>query len=658
MKNQKFKLFVIILLCFWGVGISAQQNELTSCEWRFSGHIGDYVDRIANQRILNLENWNTIYPETEDAFRLREDDHNYPKNGEWRGEFWGKYMLSAIAACRYYHSDELKSRIAVAVKGLLSTQEANGYIGTYSHPDFVKGDNWNVWCHKYTLWGLVEAYSLLKDPVILKSAERFANHLIQAVGPNAEDIIQTGNFYGMPSCSILYPMVQLYNATGNRKYLDYSEYIVTQWSKHPAGLPEILNNGLKSVAVHNWSSKIDPSSWAKGYELTSCVEGLLELYKVTKNPSYFAAVKNIHREMVKYERSPVGSVSFDDKFVGSTSLINTISEICDVVYWNRLSYDLFQQTGDEQYVAEIERTFYNSLLCAFNPSGDWGLRRLRMSHIHVPAHNHFLMNHQCCTDNLPRALFQASEAALSVINGDVYLSMFNEGTGKIQLPNEKTINLKVEGDFIQTKSFNVKIQAEHPASFRLKIRMPDWSSKTIVRINGKLQQYDGKCHWLTVKRMWKNGDVVDIHFAMNLRWEKFSPATFSNEFHELSYYDRRWANIGFIKGSNEKNNQRFNQKYSLEEKDALPRKTAVTFFYGPLALARDVRISNADVFATIESSSLNNNTSAHLIDSPSGIWHTFSIDFGNGKTEKFCDFSSAGNTWSQASQFNTWCILQ
>lgn len=44
----------------------------------------------------------------------------------------GKYILSAIAACRYYSSQELKARIKEAVDGLLSTQDENGYIGTYT----------------------------------------------------------------------------------------------------------------------------------------------------------------------------------------------------------------------------------------------------------------------------------------------------------------------------------------------------------------------------------------------------------------------------------------------------------------------------------------------------------------------------------------------
>jgi len=53
--------------------------------WRFNGHLGDCIDRISENRILNEASWNLIYPETEKAFLIREDDSDYPERGVWRG---------------------------------------------------------------------------------------------------------------------------------------------------------------------------------------------------------------------------------------------------------------------------------------------------------------------------------------------------------------------------------------------------------------------------------------------------------------------------------------------------------------------------------------------------------------------------------------------
>jgi len=654
-------LIFLAILIVYGCSVNNKpipDIELTPGEWRFHGHLGDYIDIIATHRILDKTSWEMIYPETEDAFGLKEDDKNYPKSGQWRGEFWGKYMLSVIAAARYYHSEELKERIALAVNGLLSHMDEDGYLGTYEHSDFVVGNNWNIWSRKYTLWGLLESWELLQDAKILEAAKKFTDQLISEVGPDAVDIVTTGNFYGMPSTSILQPIVKLYNATGEEKYLNYAKYIVKQWAQHPDGLPDILNKGLSGKPVNNWFPETDSYQWAKGYEFTSCVEGLIELYKVTGTEDYFKAVKNIHEVLVKYERTVVGSVSFNDKFVGSAGLINTLSEICDVVYWNRLSFELFKLTGNNKYVEEMERALYNSMLCAFNKEGTWSLRRLRTSHIHIPATNHFLCHHQCCTDNLPRGLFQAAEFALMKRNdNEIYLSLFNEGEGNILL-KDKNVNFKIEGDFLSDSKVQTTISLHEPLSFHLYIRIPAWSNKTSFKINDK--EYSGQItnNWMNIEREWNDGDRIEIIFDIRLRWETFKPELFDSTYHNIDFYNGKWAKMHFQNGSYKPNNERYKNVIALDKNEALPQQKALTFFFGPIALSRDIRVSGTDIFSYIIEPVSKNSISVKLIETPADIWKAFEVDLGNDQIIRFCDFSSAGNTWDKNSLFNTWCILK
>ncbi len=654
-------LFIVAII-YSGCSVNNEEvpakSELIPGEWRFRGHLGNYIDTIATHRILDKTSWEIIYPETEDAFGLKEDDMNYPKSGQWRGEFWGKYMLSVIAAARYYHSEELEERIAIAVEGFLSHMEKNGSLSTYTKSDFVVGNNWNVWCRKYTLWGLVESWELLQDPEILNAAKRFTDHLISEVGPDAIDIVTTGRFYGMPSTSILQPMVKLYNATGEEKYLNYAKYIVEQWSQHPEGLPDILNKGLSGEPVHTWFPETDPSKWAKGYEFTHCVEGLVELYKVTLTEDYLKAAENIHEVLVKYERTPVGSVSLDDKFVGSANLINTLSEICDVVYWNRLSFELFKLTGENKYVEEMERALYNSLLCAFNQEGTWCLRRLRTSHMHVPAPNHFLQHHNCCTDNLPRGLFQAAELVLMKKGeNEIYLSLFSEGEGNITL-NDKKVRFEIGEDFLNNSMARTTITIDKPLVFQLHIRMPNWSNKTSFKING--EEYTGQIskNWLIIEREWTDGDIIEILFDIRLRWETFNPELFDSAYHSIDYYKERWASKQFSRGSNESLYKKYKHVIALDKNDALPQQKALTFFYGPIALARDIRISGEDIFSPVYEPENKNMVPVKLIETPANIWKVFEVNLGNEQILRFCNFSSAGNTWDKNSLFNTWCLLK
>ncbi len=639
------------------------QEEPARSAWQFKGQIGHYLDNIAEQRILDEESWLAIYPETEEAFRLRKDDDLYPDWGQWRGEFWGKYILSAIEACRYYQSDELEVRIESAVNGLISCQDSNGYIGTYQNSGFLIGNNWNVWSRKYTFWGLLEAWELLGHDHILDAAKKFTDHLMSEVGPGAINIVETGNFYGMPSSSILEPIILLYNATRDEKYLDYARYIVDQWSQNPDGLPDILNKGTASGPVHNWFEQNDPYQWAKGYEFTSCVEGLVELYKATGDNRYLLAAEKIHASLAEWERTPVGSVSFNDKYVGSTGLINTVAEICDAVYWNRLSYKLFKITGEVKYIDEIERTLYNSLLCAFNPEGDWCLRRLRMSHIHIPAQNHFLQNHQCCTDNLPRGLFQAAEMALMERNGEVLLNLFEAGTGQINLPSGNKVQLNLEGDFLATEPLIAHISVDRSEAFVLAIRNPGWSDQANIEINGtpydanRTDEVTESEGWIRIHRKWSTGDKISIRFDLKIMYEFFDTSKVRTCYNDIDFYNEEWAKLKFAGGSNPQNNQRFNHVVSLSKSDALPHKEAVTLLYGPMVLSRDVRITDPNVFMPLRLPPDPNTIKVNRIQAPPYIRQAFELDLGNGQIIKFCDFSSAGNTWSKESMFNTWCIL-
>lgn len=623
---------------------------------RWEGHLGERLDILAKARILDAAAWQQFYPETEDAFRLRQDDEKFPKQGVWRGEFWGKYTLSAIAAQRYYQSAELKQRLAQAVRGLLTAQKPNGYLGTYKHSDFCRGNTWNVWSRKYTLWGLMEARDLLGDePPILPAAEKFMDHLRSEVGPGHMPICETGNFYGLPSTSILTPLLMLYRASGEPRNLDYARYIVQQWTQHPAGLPDVLRKGLANQPVHTWFP--EPEKWAKSYEFISCVEGMVELYRLTGERDFLTAAENIHRQLVAWERSPVGTVSFNDKCVGSRRLINIVAELCDAVYWNRLSFELFRLTKNPAYLDEIERTLYNALQCGVKPDGTWGLRRLRLTHEHVPAHPHFLKHHQCCVDNLPRGWFQAVESSAFTDKEGLYLGLFNPAAGAVNLPGKGRVPLRVSGDFLADDAVEVALDPALPVEFTLFIRQPWWSTKTTAQVNGQPAVAGGDKSWLAIHRTWQKGDRVRIAFEIPVRTEFFDPASTPADEQLVTWHVKEWAALGVIRL--DPITKKVVQDKMVTTADALPQHKACIFFKGPVALARDARLSPVNFKAVLKQVPVTLPSSTlRPIATPAGIWKAFCLQLPDGSQLDLCDFSSAGNTWDTRSRFAAWHLCE
>ena len=163
---------------------------------------------------------------------------------------------------------------------------------------------------------------------------------------------------------------------------------------------------------------------------------------------------------------------------------------------------------------------------------------------------------------------------------------------------------------------------------------------------------------MIIEREWNDGDRIEIAFDIRLRWETFKPELFDSTYHNIDFYNAKWAKKKFVTGSYEPNNERYKHVMALDKNEALPRQKALTFFYGPIALARDIRISGKDVFYPIFEPENTNVASVKIIEAPANIWKVFEIDLGSEQVLRFCDFSSAGNTWDKNSLFNTYCIVK
>jgi len=265
---------------------------------QIKGYLGDKIDLCIGERIKKQDIQMLI-----DPFKQRKETNL------WQTEFWGKWILSAIASYEYNHDPEMLAIIRKAVDGLLATQTADGYIGNYS-PD-AQLAHWDIWGRKYTLLGLLAYYDISADKRALEASRKLANHLMTQVGEGKANIAKTGNYHGMPSSSILEPMVLLYRHTGEKQYLDFANYIVHQWET--ADGPQLISKALKGENVADRFPF--PKEWwsyengQKAYEMMSCYEGLLELYRITGEADYLKSAEMAVKNIIETEINVAGSSS-------------------------------------------------------------------------------------------------------------------------------------------------------------------------------------------------------------------------------------------------------------------------------------------------------------------------------------------------------------
>ena len=586
---------------------------------RLKGSVSEQMERFFDHRIRSAEARDIVYREAEDAFRNRLDDAS-GIHGIWQGEFWGKWIISAVRVCEYSRDAELKAFIRHGVHTLIAMQEPSGYLGTYRDPmNVFAADpektkpvlgwpcnwNWNIWCRKYTLWALLEAWRLLEEPEILAAAEKLARHLIRTLRENGIRLGATGTFAGIPSGSTLKPILILYRATKDGEFLRFAEEIADDWSRNDGLCPNLIANALSGKPVHEWYP--EPKEWAKAYEMMSCFDGILELYRITRTPALLESAKRFHSILKKNELNKLFSVGFNDIFANGAGYLNAISEPCDVIHWMRLCHELFLLTDDKTYLDDFELAFYNPFLAAVYRDGKWGARGVRSHGCHLTVFEQAGMKHNhCCVNNLPRGFMNMAQTAATRSAGTVSVNFYTEFEWE-----DNGSKLMVSGDYLA--SGDVRIEWEAAAETTLRFRIPGWATSAELSVDGETQAGSGD--WFT-RTLPPGRTELRLKFGRKLEIRDHAAQTATNEWFRI-----RWQEPG------------------MEELFRTAR--ASTLVYGPLLLARSKYIGNTET--EMFGAPLPAGFFCSLTPVPSNtVRCAFEADFGGFKT-MVCDYASAGN---------------
>ena len=473
------------------------------------GFLGVRIDANKKNRMLTVDENDML-----DAFERREVKHQ-----DWQGEHVGKFLHAATLTWNYSHDANLKVKIDRVVARLLKTQEENGYLGTY--PKDQRWDSWDVWAHKYDLIGLLTYYQFTKlanqgeaTPLgteALTACRKIGDLLIATFGmePGKRDINKSGGHVGMASDSVLEPVVLLYRATNDTRYLDFARYIVTNYDA-PGG-PAILTllESKKSVrAVAN----------AKAYEMTSNFNGLLELYRVTGEKRLLDLMQIAWRDIVQNRLYITGSTSSSERFQDDFHLPNrmdaNICETCVTVTWEQMNLQLLRLTGNPRYADELEKSVYNHLLAAQKPTGDdWAY------YTPLEGRKPYDNYTTCCHSSGPRGVALIPEiACMASSDGGLVVNFYNDGTATTRLKSgevtiKQTTRYPWEGDVSLTV-----IPEKNAQSFPLRLRIPAWSPKYEVMLNGKPlpsgERIEVRSGYIVLNRAWNRQDVV--HLTMSL----------------------------------------------------------------------------------------------------------------------------------------------
>lgn len=572
------------------------------------GYLGSKIDLCINERIKKQDVEHLIEP-----FRHRTETRL------WQTEFWGKWVLSAIGAYEYNHDPELLNIISNAVTGLLATQTSDGYIGNYS-PE-AQLQHWDIWGRKYTLLGLLAYYDISYDKKALVAAQKLADYLLSQVGPGKADIVKTGNYRGMPSSSVLEPMVLLYNHTRDQKYLDFAKYIVTQWET--ADGPKLISKALDGISVaERFPVPLIWWSWDNGqkaYEMMSCYEGLLELYRISTEPTYLKSAEMAVQNIIDTEINVAGSgTAFECFYHGGkhqTEPTYHTMETCVTFAWIKLCNNLLRLTHNPMYADQIEKTVYNALMASMKYDGSEIAKYSPLEGRRTAGEEQCGMHINCCNANGPRAFALLPKIAVQTSPNEIYINLYCQSSAVVPVNPKNNVIVEQKTTYPDSGEIEITLNPERRENFSLNLRIPEWSNQTAISVNGIPVTNIKTGTYQKISRVWQKGDKVLLKLDMNGRL------------------------------------------INLNGCQAILR--------GPVLLARDSRFNDGFVDGTAIIQNKNNLVELKSSkEKPEQVWMSFTAplvlgtdlegEFKNPHQIHFCDFGSAGNTWDLNSRYRVW----
>ncbi|MEO5593718.1 MAG: beta-L-arabinofuranosidase domain-containing protein [Chitinophagaceae bacterium] len=583
-------------------------QQLASPE--LSGFIGRKLDAAYKNRIL-----------AQDADNLIKPFLNRTESSCWQSEFWGKWFTSALLAYRYKPTEQLKNVLDKSVTDLIATQAADGYIGNYAPGKHLQ--QWDIWGRKYCMLGLIGYYDLMQNRKALDAAGKIADHLIKELSDNKVPIVKLGNHRGMAASSVLEPITLLYTRTGNKRYLDFAEEIVREWETDDG--PQLLSKSVTAVGkrfpkpVHSWYG------WEQGqkaYEMMSCYEGLLELYRITGKEKYKEAVVNTWESIKSTELNIAGSGSAMECWFGGkdyqTLAVNHYQETCVTATWIKLSQQLLRLTGEAKYADAVEQTYYNALLGAMYTDGsDWA-KYTPLSGERLKGEEQCHMGINCCEASGPRGLFTLPLTAVMKAEDGVNVNFFTAGKFTAKTPGNQTLIIEQSTSYPVSGTVIITVRLPKAEKFTLRVRNPYWSQQSSINVNNEVVPIAGSGNFIPISRNWKDGDTIAV--SLDMRGHLFKSGV-SNEYFAITR--------------------------------------------GPLVLARDMRLGLPDTDEPLTPIL----TKDGFIDlqpveeATANYWFSAKASFiteshaeGGPRSIQvvLCDYASAGSTFDPSSRFRVW----
>lgn len=642
----------------------------TDCFW------ADYENRFRYRGVMDraaqyIQEFQLLQPKLWERF-VNQFGDDVDDDGGWRGEYWGKMMRGACLVYSYTRNEELYRCLTDTVKDMMTRQEENGRISSYSTAHEFEA--WDVWSRKYVLLGMQYFLEICTDEVLSRQVidcmRGQTDYIMSKLGrpEDGKKLITKATYIwrGLNSSSLLEPIVRLYSLTGEQKYLDFAGYIVD------CGGTDIIN--IFDLA---YEDKLYPYQYpvTKAYEMISCFEGLLEYYRITGVEKYKTSVIRFADKVLESDFTIIGSCGcthelFDHSTVRQANTTNgaIAQETCVTVTLMKFLYQLTLITGEAKYADAFELALYNAYLGAINTDKvvepmlllnhpDWdmeplpfdsyspltaGTRGNGIGGLKLMRDNHY---YGCCACIGSAGIGLASKMVLLSYKKGFALNLYFDGEIHTRTESGNPVIWNVRTDYPVSGKVTVTLWPDQPEVFEVMLRKPAWSLETSLKINGESFEagrlLGESAGYLVFAREWKSGDTLEL--TLDMRTKAVYPIAYGHDIltnkmadgveHMIPVYD---------------------------EEDPLACRH-IALQRGPVILAQENRLGYSvddPIKVAVKDDGYVDTSVPECEIAPYKHILELEVPLADGKKMHVTDYASAGKLWTKESKMAAWMLTE
>ena len=518
-------------------------------------------------------------------------DQRYPKiigprNG-WLGgdgDGWerGPYWLDGLVPLGHLLKDEqLIAKARPWIEWTLTNQEPSGYLGPKrfereppAEPGIQKTPREDWWPRMVMLKVLQQHHGATGDRRVIDVLLRYFRYQHTELRRTPLDHWSFwANRRGADNLMVVY---WLYNVTGEPFLLELAEMLHQQTfpytdvflNTRPAPSPDLAhlypyNTGnrypFKPELIQRLS--VDQLQSFHCVNLAQGIKAPVVYYQQHPEARYLDAVKQALADIKKFHGQPQGMYGGDEPMHGNDPTQGV--ELCSIVELMFSLEIMLGITGDLDFADHLERIAFNALPAQttedyrhrqyFQAANQVLCSRARRNFYEEDYHGNtdnvfgLLTGYPCCTCNMhqgwPKLVQNLWHATP---DGGIAALVYGPSEVSFKAAGNVPVRIVEDTRYPFEETIRLRVTPQKPVEFAMRLRVPVWATAARVRVNDQEWSNSPTNRLLTLKRTWKEGDVVTLDFTAEVRTSRWVENSVAVERGPLVYalrIEEEWRDV-------------------------------------------------------------------------------------------------------------------